>query len=232
MTRSTSPLRRRCLSSLCAGIFVMAAVMASATPAWGQHHARKPHKLWRQYPLKVQGPTPLITPSTTSSPPSTTPSSAKSRRASGTTGARTQSDGVGSGKLFAVGGAAILLAALFLLVMRAKPTSPNSQEGSMKPSRAHTGDDSDRSDNGYKPAVIETPAEPSRSAVASRVRLQLEDGRSLEGFARESGSTNPELVILDVVAAFDPNGNGTAPKPSDSFILRSEIASMQRIDDS
>jgi hypothetical protein len=233
MTRSSSTIRRRCFSGVCTGIFVMSAVMASAAPAWGQHHARKPHKLWHQYPLKVQGPTPSTRPSSASSPPpSTSSSSAKSRPASsGTTGARSKSEGLSTGKLFVLGGAAILLAALFLLVRRAQPTSPKLPERGVRPARADTGDDLDRSENGYKPAVIETPTEPSDGAAASRVRLQLEDGRSLEGFARESGSTNTELVILDVVAAFDPNGNDEAPRPSDSFILRSEIASMQRLDD-
>jgi hypothetical protein len=48
---------------------------------------------------------------------------------------------------------------------------------------------------------------------------------------RESNSTNGELVILNVVAAFDAKGNDEARRPSDSFILRSEIASMQRLDD-
>jgi hypothetical protein len=64
-----------------------------------------------------------------------------------------------------------------------------------------------------------------------RVRVVLGDGRSLEGYKRESTSANPELVILDVIAAFDKQGNESAPRPSDSFILRSEISSMETIDD-
>jgi hypothetical protein len=77
------------------------------------------------------------------------------------------------------------------------------------------------------------PARPAPETVPApeRVRLQLADGRCLEGYKRNSPSTSPHLVILDILAAFDQDGNAAPTRPSDSFILESEISSIQRIDD-
>ncbi len=84
------------------------------------------------------------------------------------------------------------------------------------------------------PAAAPAPAQsgPETEPAHERVRLQLADGRSLEGYKRNSPSTSPHLIILDILAAFDPNGNAAPTRPSDSFILESEISSIQRIDDS
>jgi hypothetical protein len=137
-------------------------------------------------------------------------------------------------KLIGFGVAAILLAALVLIVKRAKPpkATDNGRERPITPRDPQAASANNRSGNGYNRSVIETTSEPWMGAAPARVRLQLEDGRSLEGFTRESGSTDSELVILDVIATFDPNGKEAPARPSDSFILRSEIASMQRIEDS
>ena len=75
---------------------------------------------------------------------------------------------------------------------------------------------------------------PERDAdpPSERVRLKLADGRSLEGYKRHSTSTGTHLVIMDILAAFDQEGKPVATQPSDSFILETEISSIQRIEDS
>jgi hypothetical protein len=226
---STEPTRRALLA-LCTVLLVVATVVSTAVPAEAKHHSRKPRKLWHQYPLNVAKPS--LSPSAVAS---ATPSAIKSQAPSHARKTRAANTGGVGGKLAALlGGAAILGAALFLLMKRAKPPT----SGVNLPQAADTSPnlegrvETEGNGKGYNRAVIETASEPWMGAAPSRVRLQLEDGRSLEGFTRESSSTNPELVILDVVTTFDPNGNEAPPKPSDSFILRSEIESMQRMDDS
>jgi hypothetical protein len=227
---------QRGLVALSLGLFVMAAMLFTAAPAVAKHHTRKPHKLWSQYPLNVKGPTPSVTPSKAESQTAVaTPSSADSPGpSSDTTHGRSANAGATSKTLILLGGGAILLAALFLVVKRGKSpkTTDSGQERPISPPDPHPPAATNRAGNGYNRSVIETTSEPWMEAPPSRVRLQLEDGRLLEGFTRKSSSTNPDLVILDVVATFDPNGKEEPPRPSDSFILRSEIASMQRIDDS
>jgi hypothetical protein len=73
---------------------------------------------------------------------------------------------------------------------------------------------------------------PANRADGERLIVQLRDGRSLEGWRRASGSANERLLILNVIAAFDTEGNKAPTTRTDSFILRSEISSIQRIDDS
>jgi hypothetical protein len=87
--------------------------------------------------------------------------------------------------------------------------------------------------NGPIPARAAAPAPPAPETppAPEHVRLQLADGRLLEGYRRNSPSTSPHLIILDILAAFDPEGNVAPTRPSDSFILESEISSIQRIDD-
>jgi hypothetical protein len=236
MTRSSTRVLQHGLLALCAGLFAMATVLSTAAPAVPKHHTRKPHKLWSQYPLNVQGPTPSATPSgATSQQVVPTPSASKSQAApSDKTTGRSANAGMTSGKLIFVGGTAILLAALVLIVRRVKLPTPdgNGEDRPHTPPGPATAVASNGDGHGYNRAVIETTSEPWMRPVPTRVRLQLEDGRSLEGFTRESASTDSELVILEVVTTFDPNGKEAPPRPSDSFILRSEIASMQRIEES
>jgi hypothetical protein len=69
-------------------------------------------------------------------------------------------------------------------------------------------------------------------ADGERLIVQLRDGRFLEGWRRASRSANEKLLILNIIAAFDTEGNQAPTTRADSFILRSEITSIQRIDDS
>jgi hypothetical protein len=236
VTGRATRLLHRGVAAVSVGLLVMAAMVLTATPAVAKHHTRKPHKLWSQYPLNVERPTPAVTPSKAGSQrPAATPSSANSPGGSSDrTDGRSAHAGL-SGRtfaLFVVG--ALLLAAVFLVLKRAKPPqNTNSRRArSSVPPDPQAAAPANSAGNGYNRSVVETTSEPWMGAPPARVRLQLEDGRSLEGFTRKSSSTDPELVILDVVATFDPNGKEAPPRPSDSFILRSEIASMQRIEDS
>jgi hypothetical protein len=65
-----------------------------------------------------------------------------------------------------------------------------------------------------------------------RVHVQLVDGRSLDGWIRDAGSDDQQLLVLDLITSYDSKGNEIPGSSTDSFILRSEIESMQRIDGS
>jgi hypothetical protein len=80
-------------------------------------------------------------------------------------------------------------------------------------------------------AVPEAAAGPAANG-RERVRLGLSDGRSLEGWRRDPGSEDEQLLILDVIAAFDSEGNEAPTSRADSFILRNEITSLQKLEDS
>jgi hypothetical protein len=69
------------------------------------------------------------------------------------------------------------------------------------------------------------------ASVRERVLVRLADGRSLEGWRRESTSPDENVLILDIIQAFDADGNETPTSRADSFILRSEVASVQTIED-
>jgi hypothetical protein len=235
MTRSATRPLDHALIVVGLGLFVMISLLLTAAPAGAKQDTRKPHKLWSQYPLNVKGPTPSPTASKAASQQTApTPSVTTPRPSSDRTHRRSANAGTTGRKLLVFGGAAILLAALVLLVKRVKPrnATDNGRERAITQPDPHAASATNHAGNGYNRSVIETTSEPWMGAAPARVRLQLEDGRSLEGFTRESGSADSELVILDVIATFDHNGKEAPPRPSDSFILRSEIASMHRIKDS
>jgi hypothetical protein len=86
-------------------------------------------------------------------------------------------------------------------------------------------------DHESQPVGADHKSQPGPSD-RERVLVHLADGRRLQGWTRSSGAPNEQLLILDVIAAFDPEGNETPSTRADSFILRSEITSIQPIDDS
>jgi hypothetical protein len=122
-----------------------------------------------------------------------------------------------------------------------EPSSDEAPDFSTPPSDASDGEDSqeiggDRrgEESEADPADVdaEVAATPTLFAERERVIVQLADGRSLEGWKRVSGAANESLLILDVITAFDSEGNHAPTTRADSFILRSEITSITRIDDS
>jgi hypothetical protein len=236
MTRSSTRLFHCALFALSVGLLIMASTLLTAAPAAAKQHSPKLHKLWSQYPLNVKGPTPSVRPSKAGSQQAgATPVVTKSRAPSaGATHHRSGNGTTPSRMLLVLEAGAVLLAALFLLGNRVKPPkAPNSgRDPAVSPSDTQAASTINRAGNGYNRPVIETKSEPWTGSAPARVRLQLEDGRSLEGFTRKSNTANADLVIVDVVRMLDPTGKEAAPRPSDSFILRSEITSMQRIDDS
>jgi cytochrome c556 len=56
-----------------------------------------------------------------------------------------------------------------------------------------------------------------------RVEIELKDGRRLDAWRRSSPSTGRQMLILDVIAAFDSHGEEIPSTPADSFIFRSEV---------
>jgi hypothetical protein len=61
--------------------------------------------------------------------------------------------------------------------------------------------------------------------------VALSDGRSIEGWKRNNDSSSDALLMLDVVAVYDASGKSASISRSDSFILKNEVDSIQRIKD-
>jgi hypothetical protein len=248
---------------------VSVVLLAWAGPALAKHHARKPYKLWHQYPLRVQRRGERIRPKHASPSPQPAVVATPHRIAR----RQPRSSSTKLGLWLALAGGVGLVVVGLVALKRQRPSTggdsllprpgpevasngdslfPPAEPGlapdgdslhpSGEPGLAPDGDSLHPSgepglspvENSRQPVSAAAPAQtgPETEPAHERVRLQLADGRSLEGYKRNSPSTSPHLIILDILAAFDPNGNAAPTRPSDSFILESEISSIQRIDDS
>ncbi len=74
--------------------------------------------------------------------------------------------------------------------------------------------------------VIDEPQTTPASVDRERVRIELKDGRRLEAWRRSSPSIGPQLLILDVIGAFDAQGKEIPSSPADSFTFRSEVIAI------
>jgi hypothetical protein len=233
---------------------VSVVLLASAGPALAKHHARKPYKLWHQYPLRVQRRGERIRPEHAS--PSPKPAVVATPHRIAHRQPRSSSTNVGLWLALA-GGVGLVVVGLVALKRQRPSTGGDSPLPRPEPELASNEDSPHQLaepelapggdslhppgepelaplENSLQPVSAAAPAQsgPETEPAHERVRLRLADGRSLEGYKRNSPSTSPHLIILDILAAFDPNGNAAPTRPSDSFILESEISSIQRIDDS
>ena len=85
--------------------------------------------------------------------------------------------------------------------------------------------------------AIESNAGPSPGSPEPRdrgpemVRVELVDGRAVEGWRKAAGEGDGSVLVLDVSAAFDESGATRASSVTDSFIPWSTIREVRQLDD-
>lgn len=85
--------------------------------------------------------------------------------------------------------------------------------------------------------AIESNAGPSPGSPEPRdrgpelVRVELVDGRAVEGWRKATGEGDGSVLVLDVSAAFDQRGATRASSVTDSFIPWSTIREVRQLDE-
>ncbi len=85
--------------------------------------------------------------------------------------------------------------------------------------------------------AIESNAEPSPGSPEPQargpelVRVELVDGRAVEGWRKAAGEGDGSVLVLDVSAAFDESGATRASSVTDSFIPWSTVREVRQLDD-
>jgi hypothetical protein len=85
--------------------------------------------------------------------------------------------------------------------------------------------------------AIESNAGPSPGSPEPQnrspelVRVELVDGRAVEGWRKAAGEGDGSVLVLDVSAAFDESGATRASSVTDSFIPWSTIREVRQLDD-
>jgi hypothetical protein len=72
------------------------------------------------------------------------------------------------------------------------------------------------------------PESSPSSWVTELVRVQLDDGRTIEGWIQQ-GAESAKVMILDVTEVRDPGGREVIPKASDSFVATARVQRLERI---
>jgi hypothetical protein len=83
-------------------------------------------------------------------------------------------------------------------------------------------------DTGAKPESAAVGAKPFLLPNRELVRVHLDTGRLIEGWA-EAGAGTGGVMILDVARVHDAAGEEVAPGPSDSFVLTARIKQLERL---
>jgi len=85
---------------------------------------------------------------------------------------------------------------------------------------------------------IESSAEPSKGSEPKPqdrgpvlVRVELVDGRAVEGWRKATGEGNGSVLVLDVIAAYDESGATRASSLTDSFIPWAMVREVRHLDD-
>jgi hypothetical protein len=182
-----------------------------------------PTRLWELYPLNPSrsggvNASPSPQPSTTPSPEA----SGSVGRDSGSAVPRTQDDRAAeqtqTGLPPLVWGM-VLMALLVLLIVGSRliPAFPSARRRSAP--------------------VIGSDAGPSPGSPEPQdrgpelVRVELVDGRAVEGWRKTAGERDGSVLVLDVSAAFDESGATRASSVTDSFIPWSTIREVRQLDD-
>jgi len=63
------------------------------------------------------------------------------------------------------------------------------------------------------------------------VRVELVDGRAVEGWRKATGEGNGSVLVLDVIAAYDESGATRASSLTDSFIPWAMVRGVHHLDD-
>jgi hypothetical protein len=84
---------------------------------------------------------------------------------------------------------------------------------------------------------IESSAEPSKGSAKPQdrgpvlVRVELVDGRAVEGWRKATGEGKGSVLVLDVIAAYDESGATRASSLTDSFIPWAMVREVRHLDD-
>jgi hypothetical protein len=85
---------------------------------------------------------------------------------------------------------------------------------------------------------IESSAEPSKGSEPKPqdrgpvlVRVELVDGRAVEGWRKATGEGKGSVLVLDVIAAYDESGATRASSLTDSFIPWAMVREVRHLDD-
>jgi hypothetical protein len=184
-----------------------------------------PTRLWELYPLNPSrsggvNASPSPQPSTTTSPEA--PGSVG--RDSGSSVPRVQDDRTAeqtqTGLPPLVWGV-VLIALMVLLIMGSRliPVFPSSAQ------------------RRRSAPAIEAEARPSPGSPEppdrgpELVRVELVDGRAVEGWRKAAGEGDGSVLVLDVSAAFDESGATRASSVTDSFIPWSTIREVRQVDE-
>ena len=63
------------------------------------------------------------------------------------------------------------------------------------------------------------------------VRVELVDGRAVEGWRKATGEGNGSVLVLDVIAAYDESGATRTSSLTDSFIPWAMVREVRHLDD-
>jgi hypothetical protein len=90
--------------------------------------------------------------------------------------------------------------------------------------------------DGDRPRGSRPKARPARrgsarnGAAGEHVRVHLNDGRCIQGWKRDSRSTDQRVLILDVETVFDASGREVGSTPLDRFLLPPQIERIEPLD--
>ena len=183
-----------------------------------------PTKLWELYPLNPGGSggvnaSPSPQPSTTASPEA--PGSVG--RDSGSAVPRAQDDRRAEQTRtglppFVWGLVLMALLVVSIMGLRLIPAFPSSLQRR-------------RSDPAIEPNAGPSPGSPEpRDRPPELVRVELVDGRAVEGWRKAAREGDDSVLVLDVSAAFDESGATRASSVTDSFIPWSTIREVRQLD--
>jgi hypothetical protein len=185
-----------------------------------------PSRLWELYPLNPstsggQNASPSPQPSTTTSPEP----SASVGRDPGSSVPQAQDEQTAEQtptSLPPITWGLVLMALLGLVIvaLRLIPTFPSSAQRL----RSDTSLDSN--------AVLSKDSEPKpEDHGLGLVRVELVDGRAVEGWRKATVEGKGSVLVLDVIAAYDESGATRRSSVTDSFIPRSMVREVHNLDE-
>jgi hypothetical protein len=120
---------------------------------------------------------------------------------------------IGLPDMVAIGAmAALLVGAAAWWRARRRAALPEEHPAQPRPARRDTG----------------TPESSPSSPAAELVRVQLDDGRTIEGWIPQ-GAESANVMILEVTEVRDPEGREVVPRASDSFVAAARVQRLERI---
>lgn len=134
-----------------------------------------------------------------------------------------------------LGGALVGLVAVPLVLRRSRRRSETGAAPARKsvdvPTRSGEAKHGPVAGNGALAPIPSASIPPAPPPEKRRVRVHLHSGRSIEGWTESSPDSSREVVIMTVALVRDPDGQVVAGTPLDSFLLSSQIARIEPVEE-